>query len=369
MDFSAFLGLSMKKKKDQPKLRTVDESSEGEVSPLIHNPMYLDGGNQGDGGKGKTLRLEVKDRSELKFRTYEPELKEFAEPLDDSLEDEWNSTGGGARIHKGLWISIGLLLVAGLGWLIFKISQTEPVVVTELMDTQSLIDREEQIERDALQTITSIREVVVRFYESSSVDEMLKYVRHPERVGPLMKDYYAKHPLQASELTAVSNLNPLTIGNRGGFWVVLSELDSGVGKLVVEVKSPTEVKVDWETHVCYQPIDWEQFVKERPTGYHSNFRVYVEREDFYNYEFADSKKYQAFRISTLNSYEVIFGYAERDGEVFRVLDNLLTNNGNKKVPVMLRLYLQEGLLSKSGVLIDEVIAPRWLFVDSPEVDE
>jgi hypothetical protein len=223
--------------------------------------------------------------------------------------------------------------------------------------------------REASQTIATIKDVVRKFYRSSSVDEMSKYVRHAERVRPLMEDYYSEKTMKSVEVISIENLNPLTIGNRGGYWSIIAKLDSGVNALVVEVNNPSDVKVDWETHVYSQPMKWERFVKDRPKGYRGDFRVYVERDNFYNYEFADSDKYQAYKITALNSYEVIYGYAPRDGKAFREIDPLITQNQNQKSAVILRLYLQEGLQSKSGVLIESIVAPRWLLLDSPEVEK
>jgi hypothetical protein len=137
--------------------------------------------------------------------------------------------------------------------------------------------------------------------------------------------------------------------------------------LVVEVNNPRDAKVDWETYVCWQPMEWDRFVKDRPEGYRGDFRVFVERDQFYNYEFADSEKYQAYRITALNSQEVMFGYAPRNGEIYQVIDQLLTRNNNQKVPMLLRLHLKEGLKSKSGVVIDGIVAKQWLLVESPEV--
>lgn len=359
MDFSAFLGLPMQKKDDQPKLRTVDESPEREVSPLDGQAM---------GENEEKVRLEVKDRSELKFRTHEPKLEEWAGQDDSTLEDEWNTHKEPTRVHMGFWIMIGLIFLAGIAWLAFEISHLKQQQINAREERVREKEREEQSERDALQTIATIKDAVRQFYGAKSVDEMSGYVRHAKRVGPMMVDYYSKNPVMASEVVAFIDMNPITIGSNGGFWVILTKLSSGVdGKLVVEVNSPTDAKVDWETHVCAQPMDWERFVKERPAGYRADFRVYVEREDFYNYEFGDSEKYQAFKLTALNSYEAMHGYALRDGQAFRVIDELLTKNGNQKAPVILRLYLQEGLQSKSGVLIEEIVAPRWLIVNSPEV--
>ena len=307
----------------------------------------------------------------MKFRSHEPKLEEFLGPQDVTLEDEWNTTPARpvpTRLSKGFWISIAVIVLAGLGWLGFEISRLKQQEKVVMIDTQSLLEKEEQSEIDARQTIATIQDVVRKFYASGSADEMLQHVRHADRVGETLRKYYTDRPIKPVEVTAVVDMNPLTIGTSGGFWVVLTKLSSGEdGKLVVEVKSPTDAKADWETHVCAQPMEWDRFVKDRPAGYRGDFRVYAELENFYNYEFADSNKYQAYKLTTLGSDEVIYGYALREGQAFRAIDESLMQNQIKKVPLLLRLHLQEGLQSKSGVLIEEVVAPRWLLVESPEV--
>lgn len=367
MDFSAFLGPPMQKKDVQPTLRTVDESPEGEI---------LSAEGESVAGNEEKVRLEVKDRNELKFKTHKPKLDERVEREEVTLEDEWNTEKKPTRLHLGFWIPIGLVFLAGMVWLVFEITQLKQEDIREQVDLVSLKEREEQAKRleraeqDALQTIETIKNVVRQFYGSGSVDEALQTVRHAERVRPMMEVHYSEKAMERCEVVSFVDMSRLTIESRGGFWVVLTILSSGAeGKLVVEVSSPSDVKVDWETHVCAQPMDWERFVKDRPARYRGDFRVYAEFDNFYNYEFADSGKYQAFKLTALNSYEVIYGYAPRDGQTFRVIDELIRQNGNQKVPVMLRLYLQEGLQLKSGVLIEQIVAPRWLLLDSPEVNK
>ncbi len=359
MDFSAFLGSPMRKKDDKPNLRTVDESPEGEVLRLKGQPVAEN---------EEKVRLDIKEKSELKFKTHEPKLDAWERQDDVTLEDDWNIQKQPAKLHKGFWIAIGVVLLAGTCWLAVEIFGPRKQEQKLIIETQILLEREKQAEIDARQTIDTIEEVARKFHASSSTDEMLKYVRHPDRVSPSLKEYYSKNPMKGSEVVSVVDMNPLTLGRRGGFWVVLSKLSSGIdGKLVVEVNSPTDAKVDWETHVCAQPMEWERFVKDRPAGYRGDFRVFVELDNFYNYEFADEKKYQAFKLSTLNSSEALYGYATRDGKAFRELVELIKKNSNQKLPLMLRLHLQEGLQSKDGVLIEQIVSPRWLLIDSPEV--
>ncbi len=359
MDFSAFLAPAMQKKDDKPSLVTVNEASEEEV-------LLLEGRSVPE-NEGK-VRLEVKDRSGVKFRTHEPKVAEWLGQEEASIEDGWNSEVEPARSLKGLWISLGVVFLVGMVWMAVEITGVIREKEEESVDPQSSLEREKQSEIDARQTIDTIQVTVRNFYASSSADEMLKYVRHPDRVGPSLREYYSKNPMKGSEVMSMVNMDPMIIESRGGFWVIQAKLSSGVQEhLAVEVNRSTEAKVDWETYVCAQPMEWDRFVKDRPAGYRGDFRVYIEFENFYNYEFKDSEKYQAYKLTSLNSHEVIYGYAARDGQAFREIDKLINQNKNRKLAVMLQLYLQEGLQSKSGVLIEQFVAPRWLILDSPEV--
>ncbi len=369
MDFSAFLGLRMQKNNDRPKLRTVDESPEEVILLLEGQPAVETAKPRGN---EEIVRLEAKDRGDLKFRTHEPKFEEWVEQESVTFEDEWNSgkaEKSPPRRSRYFWIYTGLILALAVGWLFWDINQITDSELAKRVEKGISHEPGDQSGGEAMRTISTIEEVVRQFYRSTSVDEMLKHVRHAERVRPLMEDYYSKNPMKASSEVALTvDMNPLTIEKRAGFWVVLITLDSGLdGKLVVEVNTPRDAKVDWETYVCWQPMEWDRFVKDRPEGYRGDFRVFVERDQFYNYEFADSEKYQAYRITALNSQEVMFGYAPRNGEIYQVIDQLLTRNNNQKVPMLLRLHLKEGLKSKSGVVIDGIVAKQWLLVESPEV--
>jgi hypothetical protein len=363
MDFSAFLGLPMQKKDDSTIIRPSDDGLEAEFLSSDDQPM---------GENEEIVRLEGRDRSELKFRTHEPKLEERPNQDDVTMEDEWNTpvvAKASVSLHKGFWILIAVILLAGVSWLVYEFSQLKRQEKVEVVrPIQNFTKSEEQSEIELRQTIATIHETVRKFYASSSVSEMLQYVRHPDQVGESMKKHYMDHPLSPSEVIDFKDITPLTIGLNGGFWIVLTKMNTGLeGKLVVEVYSPTDVRVDWETFVCAQPMNWDQFVKSRPAPYRGDFRVYVALDSFYNYEFEDSDKYQSFKLTALNSEEVIHGYVVRGSEAFRVIELSLKQNGNKKVPMLLRLNLQEGLQSKSGVLIEDVVAPRWLIINSREV--
>ena len=55
-----------------------------------------------------------------------------------------------------------------------------------------------------------------------------------------------------------------------------------------------------------------------------DFRVYVEADNFYSHEFADSDQWMSFRLTALDSEETLFGYARPDSaEARRLLRQLM----------------------------------------------
>ncbi len=356
MDFSAFLESPMRKHKKTPELRQVEELPKEDLELLPETEQ-------------KKTRLEVKDRSELKFRSHEPVLVEMDQVEDISPEDDWD-TESPQRRDLGWWIALGVAVLVCTIWLTIELNKSGPVAAAVGQKVGTAETKEERDEREAKETIASIYRVVNLFYAADTPDEMIQQVRHPERVRPLMETHYSRKPLRASAVSLVEGMNPLTIGTRSDFWVVQTRHESGdQGKAVVEVLGPHHVKVDWETHVCYQPMEWDDFVKNRPANYRGDFRVYVERDDFYNYEFQDNQIYQSYKLSTLNSHEILYGYVKRDSPAYRLIEESLLQNDGRPAPMMLRLHLPEGLESKSGVSIEKIMTPRWLVIDEKEVAE
>ena len=364
MDFYAFLGLSMRKHRKQPELRPVEPAA---VEEFVLLP------NADESTEKSHVRLEVKNRSQMKFRTHEPKVQEVGSFSEPSFEDAWAVEKKVARLPPGWKWVIGLVLALFLGWMVavfFRVPEPMGMPLFTRTSAKTSDRNEVQLEQKARQTIKSIYATVDRFYAAASLDEMLKEVRHPERVRPLMEEYYSKTPLRASEAPMAEGLNPLTIETRSDFWVVLIRNESGEQeKVVVEVAGPDDIKIDWETFVSYQPMDWDAFVKNRPADFRGDFRVYVERDDFYNYEFAKSDEYQSYKLRAKNSHEVIYGYVRRDGPLYPLMEKSLLNGEGQPVPMFLRLYLPEGLQSKSGVVIERLLAPRWLVIDEKELEK
>ncbi len=192
-------------------------------------------------------------------------------------------------------------------------------------------------------------------------------VRQPERVVPLMADYYADHRIIPQRIIRTEMLQPLTLGSRASFWMEAVELEAlGRKNLALEVLPTGEIKVDWETLVCHQPMPWDIFAITRPEGSSLDFRVYVERDNFYSHEFNDPEVWDCFRMTALDSDETLFGYCRKASEASEKLAEAMASNKERRTPVILRLNIPAGLQSRRGVNIEQLLSPRWIYVEPPD---
>ncbi len=199
------------------------------------------------------------------------------------------------------------------------------------METQSSLVQEAKEEWEARQLIDRIEQTIRDFFNTTSVESRARLVRHPERVAPLMRQYYANQAVFSSRLKTIKTLQPLTLDNRGNFWMATVVLANGkTHNLVVEILESGAARIDWETLVCYQPMPWDDFVAQRPTGTSLDFRVYVEPDNFYSHEFGDSERWTCFRLTALDSEETLFGYVPAASDEAQALLRLLDQNGGRQ---------------------------------------
>lgn len=318
-----------------------------------------------------TRRLVLPSRGDIDTRTHQPGIDALMEGPANTLaplEGGWG-TGStqGKRLPWGWFVVMAVIPVGAVVWSLTHVNQSD-VQAHEIRETtKSVLTSEADEEKEASALIDQLEAAKLAFYKASSVDELARTVRQPERVRPLMEDYYSKHPLTPHTISRTRTLTPQTIANRANFWTTSVELEDKTNRSVVlEILDSGEAKVDWETSICYQPLDWTAYALERPAGKSYDFRVYVEQDNLFSHEFADSSQWNSFRLTALDSIETLFGYARTTSPVSRdILEQLKYNKGGR-TPMILRVTIPEGLQSRRGVVIEKLMNPRWLYLDPPD---
>ncbi len=368
----------MARKEKRIELRTVDEDAVEIKTPVFRlkndateaREIFARLGATSD-VSSERHRLEIPNPEDFEIRTHQPGIEaivEVAVPVPEVLEEAWGTQATDPkRIAWGWFALVGSIIAAAIIWSLNQVKTADAKAEKLRTTTESVIGSDAQADQEAGNLIDRIDATTKAFFEASTITDLARYVRQPERVRPLMERYYAAAPLSANPRLNTKLLQPITIANRANLWVTAVELDDHKShNLIIEIFPNGEPRIDWETFVCYQPMKWDTFATQRPTGTSYDFRLYVEPDNFFSHEFTDSKRWFCFRLTALDSDETLFGYAPIGGEICEQIAALLNQNHGRKTSVILRLSIPVGLQSRTGVIIEKLVSPRWIYLDPPE---
>ncbi len=321
-----------------------------------------------------SLRLEVPSSEESKLRDVDPSATTLVR-LDlgnpDLMGEAWTE---GIKDHPiipwGWLVLLGLLLVGGAIWSLGWLRKSDDQAADAVVAMGNNAANTQKKNREAGQLIERIQRTTRGYFEARTLDSLVHFVRHPGRVRPLMEKYYISKTVASQHLSSFKFLQPLALDESSNFWMASVELENReIRDLLIEITPLGEARIDWETAVCYQPMKWDDFARTRPKVGFYDFRVYVEQDTFYSHEFADSYQWNCFKLSALDSNETLFGYAKANGEISNKILDLLHRNGARGTSMILRVKIPEGLQSERGVVIEKLMNPRWLYIDSPPADQ
>lgn len=307
------------------------------------------------------------------YRAHEPGIEALIEieTIDpDLLEKQWGKNRALSKNTPWGWlVLIVLLFVGALAWSLMRAGKGEANLQQIKSATVSTLKTEAEEDLEATRLIEHIESTIRRYCNTTNIDALAQVVRQPERVHPLMVKYYAQKPRVSNPLLRISLIQPLTLDNRANFWVATVELTSHeIQNLIIEILDSGEPRIDWETLVYDQPMPWDTFAKERPSGRTLDFRVYAESDTFFSHEFNDANQWNCFRLTALDSEETLYGYAKIDSEVSQQIREELKKNQGNRTSLILRLSIPPGLESKRGVVIEKLVCPRWIYLDPPDTD-
>lgn len=286
----------------------------------------------------------------------------------NQLEENWGTQSASQRpIPFGWFILVGLLLSGGVIWSLTRVTESDDKVHEIRIAAENVLIDDEREDQEAVRLIDAIQMTTRQFFRATTIDSLLKFVRQPDRVRPLMEIHYASHPVAMHRLREFRMLQPLTLDNHGNYWMASVELDNREKRnLLLEILPSGEARIDWEMLVCYQPMKWDDFATKKPREVSMDFRVYVQQDHFFSHEFADSNRWNSFRLTALDSDETLFGYVQSGSALSQEIIAQLQRNPRHRASMILRLVIPEGIQSHSGVVVKKLMSPRWLYMDPPE---
>lgn len=213
--------------------------------------------------------------------------------------------------------------------------------------------------------LAEVNRALEGYCSATTVEEKLRFARHPNRVQPLMEQYY--QDCEFSPRTGATLVEQVQLPMESRSFTIFNVTfdDGSSGLFLAEIDNDLGVRIDWESDVCYQEIPVKELIKRQPTEL-TDVRVFASPDHHYAYEFSDSGKYQCLKLAFRNSDEYLFGYAERGGEAERALHQVFASTRSRSEPMLLSVRYPEGGHSDRAVIIERFICPRWAYTENPQ---
>jgi hypothetical protein len=311
----------------------------------------------------------VEDTAAESFR---PDVADIVDP--ETEEDDLEEKSGNFlnRLTPGMFALIGLVLCCVIIGVIAMMNKPEPEIVASDDPELKLRANLEKENKAVKATLHAMEQAVVHYLSAESVEEILPYVRHADRVKPLMQDYYQTHSFQPAAFRQFKKIRALALENMAFVYVEVATANGTPQTLIVEHLPDDQFLIDWESDVCYLPIDWEKYLEEAPSK-PMDMRVHVTADHYYAYEFRDESVYQCYKIRTRGSEEHLFGYAKKGTPTDTAIRNYISKSqqlgGGTNEPMILRLRFPEGSQSKRCVSIESAISTSWIYATSASAEK
>ena len=282
----------------------------------------------------------------------------------------WDDDGGGRGKSSNLPMIImivALVLIAAvalLGMGLLKDDASPSLANTDRVANAFGIDLANSM--DVSEFHEEVSGVIKNFLEAKTVDELVGYVRRPERVGPLLRQYYGIHTYEPWQYKALPASNELMHHKKYIVAVIqLDAEDDSIGaieqsRIIALEQTEDGFKVDWESWVGYSEISWELFKSQRMTDPYE-FRALVGRDNYYNFKYQDFMDWRCYQIRDPEEEYRFWGYVGANSEVDKALQRALLRTPYTYAVVRLR-YPTGNPLDVDGrqVEIVELIEEGWV---------
>jgi hypothetical protein len=152
-----------------------------------------------------------------------------------------------------------------------------------------------------------LRDTAKNFFATSTIDERQAFVRHRDRVRPLMENYYAKHELNPVAVDKIAPRDRYHIER--GFVITGVTFPEDDALPIVFSREGDSLLVDWESFVGYGEMDLDEFVTQGPTE-PVLMRLRAKPDDYFNNQF-DEKNYHCLSLSDLKFSQRLYGYIRK----------------------------------------------------------
>ncbi|MES2709161.1 MAG: hypothetical protein V4726_21375 [Verrucomicrobiota bacterium] len=266
------------------------------------------------------------------------------------------------RMVLALSIVTGTLLAVVVGIFISRSGSLAPPAPQASTSTGPAREDSPLELQSAAEFRDKVWKVVTQFCNAQNPRELLPVIRDPERVGPLISEYYGRgghtwYPVTVGEVLDPSEFE--TDKNWTAFKLPLP--DFRARSMAVE-ETPQGFKVDWESFVAYSEISWKELREKRPKS-PVLLRAIIRLTEYYNLDFPSDETHRCFQLNDEGRENVIYGYVKRGSKIEARMQELMLNALD--VHAIIRVAYPAHSTANNQVEITEMVAKGWIIRDEP----
>lgn len=203
----------------------------------------------------------------------------------------------------------------------------------------------------------------VELFLAAESKSKASFVREPERVAPLMADWYQRHPGGAPVIPSAVEVSGAGFFSDGASHPVTDvrvELPDGKTTYYTVEHQPDGDRIEWETSVGYS-ADFDTILSRGPAAGPQPVRVLAAFDDYYNFAFTDPEKHLCLRLHDPATLEFL-GYAYLPATEDVALPALTALDGSSVDdlrPVQLEVQAVEQGLRTRQVEVTRFIPTGW----------
>jgi hypothetical protein len=209
-----------------------------------------------------------------------------------------------------------------------------------------------------------------RFQAADSWAEKRPLVFQPSVTEEVMRDYYEVRKGRDPELGALKAAMEFQFGTSKLVQLTLAcrERFTGSAQVAFHRTVGGELRLDWKQLVAYSEVAWEDFITKRESQ-PKLFRVHASPDDYFNYEFADPRKFISLKLRSPDGKQVIHGYLLRGSPLAGILEKFDSITGAPlaaESPLVLRLAFPINAQSNSCCWVERMLGSHWMLLPGQE---
>lgn len=207
-----------------------------------------------------------------------------------------------------------------------------------------------------------------QFHKASTVDQLLKLIRSPKRLEPVIRNYYGGDTLPALNATRFDvDSDTRDLPKDFSKYVMIAGSDRYT--LYIEKTKSHGYRVDWESFIGLGEMPWKAFIDSRATKT-TRMRAYLSEANYFEPPY-DKDRYRVLRLEDPTREHVVYGYYSTNDTQFRRLRERVYEaiGGNQvadieeqefEIPVIIDIRFRSGATNNAQVDIVEYVTDTWL---------